>query len=163
MTDFTVSGSGIDAVQLASVTLAAEDILALGTTALELIPAPEGRRYIWPLAMLAHYRPGTTAFSDTTDRILWVGWDTDVDSYVTYVGADRLGDLTERYRTMFPLTTAPVGDSEFPAGLIEGTPLVIYGAGIDANDPFPTSTWMTEGDGELTVRIWFSTIDGSPS
>jgi hypothetical protein len=162
MTDFNVSGSGIDAVQLASVTLSAEDILALGTTSFELIPAPEGRRYIWPLAALAHYRPGTTAFSDTTDRIIWVGWDTDVDSYVTYVNANGLGNLTELYKTMFLLTTSPVGDSAFPPGLIEGTPLVAYGAGIDSNDPFPTETWMAEGDGQLTIRIWFSTIDGAP-
>jgi hypothetical protein len=155
-------GGGSGPVLLRSTTLNTAAVLALDTTTVELVPAPVGRRYIWPLALLGHYRFGSTPFTVTVDgSYFWAGWDTN-SLHSLALSATSFADQSEDvYRGFNTGLTMGNGAFAFPASQIEGTPLILFGSG-DADQVFPSPEWLTDGDGSLTIRTWYSVIDGAP-
>jgi len=155
-------GGGSSSFIVASKTLTAAQVLDLDNTPVELISAPAGRRYIWPVAMLGHYRFGTVPYTTTVDgAYLWVGWDT-AQQFTITMQTDLMLDQSEDIYNGFDMRPLSViSNNRLPASMIEGTPLLIWGTG-DAATTFPSPEWLTNGDGSLTIRIWYSIIDGAP-
>jgi hypothetical protein len=154
-------GGGSGPVLLRSTTLNTAAILALDTTTVELVPAPAGRRYIWPLALLGHYRFGTTPFTVTPDgAYFWAGWVTDTQRTLGLPAGSFVDQSQDEYRG-FNAASLSISSIPFPSGEIEGTPFILFGTG-DADATFPSPAWLTDGDGTLTIRTWYSVIDGAP-
>jgi hypothetical protein len=151
------AGGGRSPVVLTSKTLTAAEILDLNNTPITLIPAPTGRRYIWPLHMVFHGRPGATPFSGGDSPVLTVGWTTDYSVAVDSSNLAIVQGASDLYQGM---TLSTLATNRWEAGVVEATPLLLYGVGIDA--VFPSTDWLTAGNGSLTVRTWYSIIDGAP-
>jgi hypothetical protein len=147
----------------ATVTLSAADLLALDTTPVELISAPTGRQYIWPIAALIHYRYGAVPYTlPVGGSVFRVGWDTDaIYSAARTLSSSALPvfDQTSDMYIGFNLEHVSQGAISFASGLIEGAPLILYGTADD--NTFPATDWMADGDGEATIRLWYSVIEGA--
>ncbi len=164
------AGGGSQAVVVSSKTLSAADLLALDTTAFELLPAPSGRNYYFPTAFVFHYRFGTTPY--TGDLNMAIGYGSTV-SDITYPAAGILyGGLSS-----FPNPHGENVDESLLANTSDAYAYVTLGGGatpdyngwlateieglafIAAN--FPTVP-LADGDGTLTIRTFYSLIDGAP-
>lgn len=153
-------------VLMDSTSLSSAQLLDLHNTAVELLPAPGGRWYYVIHGFVLHYRFVTTPYAGNVQYGLFVGFGstlaeiTDLDIGAAFNPLNNSGgvffDQTEDYYLSVPTTTK--GDaSQYSVGraasLLEDKALSI---GID---PVPDS--LTDGDGTLSVRTFYSLIDGA--
>lgn len=125
--DHVVTGG----IQPATVTLSSADILDLHNTPITLVAAPGSGKYIEPHRIVGYYTHGTTEYVFTGGLML-----------VTF-GSTSLGefDATGNQDIITPLVPAIkiVASEQVNAALLLYVP--------DA---------ITDGDGDLTINIWYS-------
>ena len=146
-----------------SVTLQPDDILALDTTPFELVPNPGGRRYIVPMYFISHYRYNMNPYTGTA--LLSAGWGSTVEEIVNGAGVvsgssfnPPLVRANEFLAQTFDVYVLRLSDIAYgwPAINIEGLALSLAQGTVTGASPF------ADGDGTLTMRTFYSVIDGAP-
>lgn len=158
---------GGSAISMASVNVSAADILALHTTAKELLPAPGGRLYYVVHGLVAHYRFVTTPYDPVDSRHLQVGYGTVIatisnatavivfsGSTPDFTGQNFLQQTADAYEVYAgaEVFIASGGYTNWLAPAIENQPLSLVTDGAA----------FTGGDSTLTIRLFYSTINGAP-
>lgn len=171
---------GSQTVQIESVPVSSADLLALHTTPKVLLPAPGGRLYHIVDAVIVHYRFGTTPYAGVFSPVFAFG-DTIAD-YTSGGGSfngpglafqpqpyngldgqsyDLLTFTEDAY--FYVVGTSPLQANVGPwtswkASQIEDKAFSM--ANLDIDDA--SAEQLTLGDGTLTVRVFYTTIDGAP-
>lgn len=140
----------LDAVLMATVNIDSEAILAYDPEDQDtwpvVMPALTGRKYYLTQNCVAHFRAGETPYDIAAANIQlysptegdW-GWN----------AGDGL-DFTSDVDVYSVLT--PSGFGNITAEGMEGTPIILYLG----------SSAFAEGDGTITIRVFYTIIDGSP-
>jgi hypothetical protein len=161
------NGGGTSVILLESTNLSSAQLLDLHNTSVELLPAPGGRNYYVVHGLVLHYRFVSAPYAENLRLALVVGFGATLGAISTtgYVFlplaiSNGVGDLfkkTEDFYVSVPVTST---GAALAAGYIlsatdlEDQPL---GIGID-----PTAVVsLTGGDSTLTVRTYYSIIDGT--
>jgi hypothetical protein len=163
----------VETVNLTSVHLSSVELENLQTTAVELLPAQGGRLYYVLHQVFLHYRFGTVPYTGTFSPAIGYGTVvTDIfdgaqiknggveyaSGWGTNVDPDHFLSLSEDAYMQAPVLAnsgPPTGSvMAWVASAIENKPLII------ANDP--TATPVAGGDGTVSVRVFWSLIDGAP-
>jgi hypothetical protein len=119
----------------------------------EIVAAPAGRLYHVIIATVAHARPATTPFSPEPLQVN-IGWGSDlIGGYLPPFQAHMAPSFADGDAYAFAgFSTADA--YSWPASSIEAQPITVWGG--------HASLPVTGGDGELTVRVLYATIDGAP-
>ncbi len=153
-------------LNVASVNLSAVDLLALAVTSKQLLPALTGRNYYVVHGLVLHYRFVTTPYNENEQFAVTVGFGTTVAAvvgagfaFLPLAFSAGTGDLFKKTVDTYvsvPVTTtgSASGAYIFPATVLEGAALSIA---IDPSFVTP----LTGGDSTLTVRTFFSIVDGA--
>lgn len=138
----TASGES-SGILKATVTLSSAQILALHTTPVTLVAAPGAGKTIDVHRVLLQFRFGTTQYA-TTD-LTGIG--------LTFAGA---GDMS--LGSTGDLTLAESLDISYAVNEFGGIPADITNKALQVCAP-NGSTVFTDGDGTLTVNVWYSVED----
>lgn len=140
--------------------IASSLLLNLHTQPVELLPAPGGRLYYVVHSVVLHYRFVTTPYNETIAGGFSIGYGSTVGavfgagaliSPTSQTGPDALFTKSEDAYTL-PLGPSVSTNYWWTADDIEGKALsVAIGAGS-----------LTGGDSTLTIRTFYSLIDGAP-
>lgn len=121
-------------------------ILGIGTSPIELLPAPGSGKYYDIDKIVLEYTKGTTPYSQLTPNILWI------DPFFT--GIDN---LLNNIATFLTLIFRPGASYTLPT-----TSDVVVNEYLPINKAINLSTWSsadpTLGDGTLRVKIYHKTI-----
>jgi hypothetical protein len=128
----------IDGIRKATVTLSSADILDLHNTPIELVAAPGAGRFLVPHLIVARTSGGTTPYT------------------VPYTVPIQVGDASwVEVSSLFSVVTGEQVATFIPAAVTFATADVENGAmTIYSSDDNPT-----DGDGTLTVTVWYSIED----
>lgn len=159
-------GGGSDVVLVNSKSITSAQLLDLHNTSVELLPAPGGRLYYVLQNMVLHYRFVTTPYTGNVQNALTIGFGPDLTAVVANPlvlplslssGTGNLFTHTEDYYVSSPVTVDQQSALNYitPASAIEDKAI---GIGIDPS--FVVA--LEDGDGTLTVRTFYSLIDGAP-
>lgn len=154
-------GGGGGAIAVSSTLLSSADLLALDTAPVQLLPAPSGRNYYVVQSFVLHYRPGATPYTGGDPGSLLVGLgvstaDLDGDAIGYCSGADgpdfAAAELFTQETDAYLIGPfAALTYTNWLASNIEAKPVSIYSQGSTFED----------GDGSLTVRLFYGTINGA--
>lgn len=145
-----------------SVTLEAADILALNSTAFEVLPALGGRQFYVPMTTVCHYRFVSTPYNELGNNVAFtLGYGStvaEITDPTAYTGGFAISPAYRPIaRTLFQHTEDAycfeVTDAEsgsWVATTIEGKAMKLG-----------TLAPFTGGDGRLTFSIFYSVIDGA--
>lgn len=129
------------AILSTTVTLTGAELIALGTNAQELVPAPGGNNLIVPIGIVAIYEKGTVDFTAVSDSLVF-GYD-NTNGTVLPVSIDSL------------LTNAASG-SHYVPGTIDGTGNLATNLG--KNFAVAPQTAYAAGNGTLTITTFYQVI-----
>lgn len=156
---------GSSPILLKSTPVTSAELLDLKANPVELLPALTGRFYYDLQHLVLHYRFGTTPYVGKMDNFV-IGYgvdraDLEADGKVFnlqigdapgFVVNDLLEQTADAYVTRGFLTDANKDYVGWTSSAIEGKPVLI--ANVDTD--------VIDGDGSLTVRLFYSLIDGAP-
>jgi hypothetical protein len=155
-----VDSSGNDAmlVRSATVKLTSAQILGLGTSPVQIVPAPPTGKTIVPIGGSWKYFPGSTAYSFGVDYpSLALCTDTDEFWYGVVSGVAMLG-VDNGMNTLVASTGIFGSTDTFDASsVVESQPLVLQC--YDSNADTPTAVTPTSGNGTLTVNVLYYLVD----
>jgi hypothetical protein len=155
-------------VLMRSTTLSSARLLALDSNPVSLLPAPGGRFYYFVSAFLLHYRFGTMPYTCSNDygpgfgqSDLAIGFGaapfsnaTLIDQPLASSGASfPATDLFVQTEDAYIAAPIPAGYSDWLASDIENAEVTLQ---------FSNGAALASGDGALTVRLWYSLINGAP-
>lgn len=135
--------------KVVSVSLTAAQLLDLNVTPVDILSAQGGRKFIVPIAFVAHFRAGATPFDANMN--LWVGWG--ATRALVVATAPLNAPLTINGLTVDRYTAgASTFNYEASAAAIENAPVRV--ANSIANP--------TVGNGTVTLSLYYDIIDGAP-
>ncbi len=127
----------IAGVRKATVTLSSADILDLHNTPVEVVAAPGAGKFLVPHLVIANTSGGTVAYTIADSVVIEVG-------DAQWVGVTSLFSLTGEQTSTFVPASVTFGTTD-----IENRSIAIL-----ATDDNPA-----DGDGTLTVDVWYSIED----
>lgn len=160
------SGGAAPAVLTTTANLTSAQLKALDTTSVQLVAAPGGRKYHVLQNLVLHYRFVTTPYNENEQNALTVGFGSTVTDVITagiilpLAVSLAVGNLFKQTADTYVSSPATTGSTN-AVNYIQAATLVENKALSIAIDP-SFVTPLTGGDGTLTVRVFYSTIDGAP-
>ncbi len=166
-----LTAMGSSGIVIASKNLSSADLLDLNNTPVELLPAPGGRLYYVVMMMVFHYRFVTTPYAEGGSPIgnaftvifgsTIPAGPTDPQCYMLPLsqgGSPNTKDLFKMTEDAYVFTmpeVATLATYEWLATTVEDQPISVV-----LSTAFGSS--LTGGDSTLTIRTFYSVIDGAP-
>ncbi len=164
-TDLATLTTAAGAVKTATVNVSSAELLALDVTAKELLPALTGRNYYVLHNTVLHYRFVANAYAENVQNSLTIGFGSTVAAavaapitlpLVTSIATGALFKATVDTYVSSPATTG----SQNAIGYILAATAIEQKAMSLAIDP-SFVTPLTGGDSTLTVRLWYTIVNGA--
>lgn len=134
----------IDGIRKATVTLSSADLLALDSTPVELVAAPGAGKWLNVHRVVGYYSHGTTEYVATGGLPFLTFGSTSLGEFDCLANQDAITLGWKPAATSVPWTTTVkvVASEAVNAALV-----------LSVTDP------LTDGDGTLTVTVWYSIED----
>ncbi len=154
-------------ILISSTSISSAELLALHTTPVELLPAPGGRLYYAVHNVLLHFRVVTTPYAESMRDGLNIGYGSTNAEINVFSGAGALVAPLNSGTAAGDIFKSTVDTYVLPPSAADGSNLFMYVWAFDAIEDQALSIGinsgsLTGGDGTLTVRTFYSLIDGAP-
>ena len=163
-TDLTALQTGTTGVVRQSTTnLTSAQLKALTTTSVTLLAAPSGRNYYVLHNTVMHYRFVTTPYLENMQNLMIIGYGSTAAAVLSNGITLPLG-LSVGTGDLFKQTADAYVGSPATTGTGNALNYIQAAANIEAKalSIAIDTTPLTAGDGTLTVRLFYSIIDGAP-